>query len=736
MSLQEAIAISLENGTTGIQNIDQLGRVPDDLLTLLQLRQIEFASDSIRVLSMEPAISSAAIEASLAKFDVKWVSQMLWSHADQQPNGILNTTTNGDNARLETSLVKPLPTGGLADITFSTAYQNLTTPSSLGTGVINPSYAPRLDFVFEQPLWRDFGVAINQLLNRWPGVSPGSNLSGAAQQFLGSSPANSQQGNSAGFGSDGILIARLRFDQSRAEFERTVNYMLVNVEAAYWNLYSAYVNLYAADQGVRLARVVWARYKAMRESGGGAGKDQGFKPYFEDRARGQYELFVGDRVQAVGQVLEAERLLRALLGITADDGKQLIPIDAPTLAPYLPDWGSALEECMNLRPELIGMREEVKLRQFDMELQKNFLKPDLRFVSRYGINALGNTLSGDGVITDPTTGSSFPANAFRGLSSSHFSDWNVGLTFNVPLGFKFEHASVRRARLSLAQAYWATKNEERKAQSFLTKAYRDVFDQYHQLKHRRAQRAAFGAALKTNLELAEGGVLPLGDESLLQTQRDYVGALRQEAQTIAAYNTSLATFQFAKGTLMQHDNVSISEGALPVCAQERAVVHEQERSAALFLRERALCLQQSRPDNGYLGVTVPEIPSYAAPALPALVDDPSALMKEASAKAPLLDDEPIAMPPAFNQSVTPKTTPLSSPKLPAATVPSQLMGNPSDGAAVVPTQSQVLLPMSDIGSPPAAWPGQSSKLTPTTSGEMRTITPGATMTPPVVGRSQ
>jgi hypothetical protein len=395
---------------------------------------------------------------------------------------------------------------------------------------------------------------------------------------------------------------------------------------------------------------------------------------------------------------------------------------------------------MNLRPELIALREEIKLRQFDMELQKNFLKPDLRFVSRYGVNALGNTLSGDGVITD-ATGSSFPANAFRGLSSGHFSDWNVGLTFNVPLGFRYEHASVRRARLALGQAYWAMKNEERKAESFLTKAYRDVFDQYHQLKHRRAQRAAFGAALKTNLELAEGGVLPLGDESLLQTQRDYVGALRQEAQTISAYNTSLATFQFAKGTLMQHDNITINEGALPVCAGERAVVHEQERSAALFLHERALCVQQSRPENEHLGVVVPEIPSYAAPALPTLVEDPSALMKEASARAPLLDEEPIAMPPAFGKSVAPKTmppaSPLNSPKLPMATIPAPSTNNFTAPATVVPAQPQAHLPMSNIDSPPATWPVQSSNLTPpATSGEPWMITPAATMTPPVVGRSQ
>ena len=39
---------------------------------------------------------------------------------------------------------------------------------------------------------------------------------------------------------EGILITRIRLDQQRAEFERNLNYLLLNVEAAYWNLYGAY----------------------------------------------------------------------------------------------------------------------------------------------------------------------------------------------------------------------------------------------------------------------------------------------------------------------------------------------------------------------------------------------------------------------------------------------------------------------------------------------------------------
>ena len=55
---------------------------------------------------------------------------------------------------------------------------------------------------------------------------------------------NSHQGKT---GQEGILIARLRFDQSRAHFENNMNALVVNVEIAYWNLYNKYGHLYSFE---------------------------------------------------------------------------------------------------------------------------------------------------------------------------------------------------------------------------------------------------------------------------------------------------------------------------------------------------------------------------------------------------------------------------------------------------------------------------------------------------------
>src|SRR5262249_15594380 len=152
---------------------------------------------------------------------------------------------------------------------------------------------------------------------------------------------------------ESILVTRLRFDQARAEFERNITYQLVNVEISYWNLYGAYWALYANEQALRQSFEAWKINKARYEAG---------RIPIQDFAqtRRQYELSRGQRITALGQVLEAERQLRGLMGLPIEDGTRLVPSDTPTLAPYRPDWDTALCEAFNLRPELIEARQDLK----------------------------------------------------------------------------------------------------------------------------------------------------------------------------------------------------------------------------------------------------------------------------------------------------------------------------------------------------------------------------------------
>src|SRR5262249_30280072 len=158
----------------------------------------------IRVSALDPAIQYAEIESALSKFDVRWNSQVTWQFTDTPIAGagfanLLGGGAIGQNtyqAVVESGLIKPLPTGRVAGITFNTTY----TDQSPTFNRVNPFYRANLRFSFEQPLLQGFGVEINQLRT----AHPGSLLN--------------QFNNNLLLAREGILITRLRYDQSRADF--------------------------------------------------------------------------------------------------------------------------------------------------------------------------------------------------------------------------------------------------------------------------------------------------------------------------------------------------------------------------------------------------------------------------------------------------------------------------------------------------------------------------------------
>ncbi len=598
MSLAEAIALALQNGTVGFQNpiFSEGGNPYNDTLVSFQGINV-FGSDRIRVLALDPAIVGTNIEASLAKFDVQWNTSMTWNTTDQPVSTsqqAFQAATTGASAiqtqaaTIQSSLLKPLPTGGVAGITFTTNYtfSNLHPP-------INPDYQPILQFQFEQPLLQGYGVEINQLRPTHPGsVLTPFNVGGRVE---------------------GVVITRLRFDEQRAEFERNVQWMIFNVEVAYWNLYGAYWNLYSREQALRQAYEAWRINRSRYEAGRIAIQDFA-------QTRQQYELFRAQRLAVLGSggrvaggsngVLEAERQLRGMVGLPVEDNTRIVPSDQPTLAPYRPDWNTSVNEAMALRPELVLARQDLKFRQLDLVNQRNLLLPDLRFFSTYDINAAGTHLGGGG---------SDPNNALGNLAKDQFNDWQVGLRLNVPIGFRDAHSAVRLARLNLARSYAVLQDQEQKVQLQLARYYRKLYEDYEVIVAQRAQREAAAEQLQARFKefVAGRGTLDI----LLEAQRVWADALRDEYLSIVDYNQALAAFELSKGTLLQFDNVVIAEGALPHCAELRAAAHKEERDKALLCKERAepICQPVCHCQGGdFLGL--PELPKSKAPALPSVIE--------------------------------------------------------------------------------------------------------------------
>jgi outer membrane protein TolC len=611
LSLAEAFAIALENGTEGQFNLAAGGSTSarggfNEFLTTFTGGGVN-ADDSVRVFSLDPATIGAEIEASLARFDARWINSLSWQKQDNAVQNTLANFNNGDIAQFQSGLFKPLPTGGLAGITFETDYTRLTNPPTSQFQVVNPAYRPALTFQFEQPLMRNYGVDMNQLLPTFPGstFAPGIGQpqTGAARE--------------------GILVTRVRFDQSRTEFERRVNNMIVNVEITYWNLYAAYFALYAAEQGMRQAYLTYRLTEERFEAG--ATERQSVA-----QVRAQFESFRAQRVAALQDTLEAERQLRGLLAMPTDDGQRIVPADAPTLAPYTPDWNSAVGEMFANRPELQLLRQELKARQLDVILNKNFTRPDLRLTASYNINGIGTTLDGPGA-----------DNALRSLTNNNFNTWTLGLRYDVTLGYREAHAAVRIARLNLARILQSLKSQEKKAELTLENQYQQLSARYEIIRAQRAQRLALTEQLSGLVTLVTTGRATL--IVLLDAQRNYAAALAAEHRAIADYNSAIASFQYAKGTILTYNNINIAEGPLPPLTLRRAVDHYEERTRGIVTHERAtLPTADCTALPGLLehAPKVPELPDAGAAAPSPTPFDPMSNIKLKGTAEPIGPPQP------------------------------------------------------------------------------------------------
>ncbi|HET6575019.1 MAG TPA: TolC family protein [Fimbriiglobus sp.] len=621
LTLKEAMAIALEQGNIGSSPINP-GLLNEQLSQFTGRGTTQ--SDTIRAFALDRAVAGAEVERAVSKFDARWINSITWNKNDQPTLTLQQSFSNGDSASLSSTLAKPLPTGGVAGITFSTNYLNLSNPPTNTQFVtLNTSYTPRLQFIFEQPLLQGFGVEINQLLSGHPGSAliPGLRPSG-------------------GQGTEGILVTRIRHDQALAQFEVQVNTMLLNVETAYWNLYSAYYNLAAQEEGLKqsLDSLFFIRERV---------KSGLARPGQVHQLQAQAETFRGQVLTARGQVLERERALRGLLGMRSDDGTRLVPVDEPTLVPLRPEWTDLYAEALRNKPELAIARHELKAQQLNLVLQRNLRRPDLRFFSSYDIAGLGARLDG---------GES-SSNALHNFILNNFNNWQLGLRLDMPLGFRDGNALVRQAQLNLYRSYFLLADQERKVIEILGAQYRQVLLTHGQIMIQRSRRTQLEKFVKLEAQFRQIGDQKFPYETtilnLIQAQRDLAQATAQEFQAIADYNIALASLEYAKGTIQNYNNVTVADGPLPQHVEKKAADHFRATDAALKLREHPAGLpygplSQWQPGTGSAPGALPPPPGTPVPPMPWQPSQPGA-----PTPVPLQPETPTAPPPGG--------TPIASP---------------------------------------------------------------------------
>lgn len=335
-----------------------------------------------------------------------------------------------------------------------------------------------------------------------------------------------------------ILIERANHQRAIHDFEQDVQTLVRDVVTGYWDLYLRYQDLRAAEVGLEKAMTTLDRVRDKAARGLSAGSE-------EAESRAQFELFRADRVEALVNCLNAERHLRRLLGLATEDGDQLVPVDSPLVGDFSPDWALSLATAMAERPLLGAQRANVHAAHLLVSRRRRGLLPDVSFNANYGLNAVANSWN----------------SSLDLMFQNQFQNWNMGIAIKSPIGKRSAHAQLQRAKLELSQEQARLHNQELGIQHELYDAYQRLVGQY-EIVHIRRERTKATLAVRDSRErmrsAGEGT-----SQLVLDSQKDYVDSLRDEARAVVAYNKALADWLFAQGAILREYNVEILERTDP-----------------------------------------------------------------------------------------------------------------------------------------------------------------------------
>lgn len=518
--------------------------------------------DSTTGLSVGDPFNGSGTEAALSEFDAQLDASVFWEK-NREPQNRAASIGNlfpqifaQDLGTGTMGITKTTADGATFSIRNNTNYQGNNIPSQFPgavapTQIFATSWQTNLEAQFALPLFQGRGAQYNRIAG----------------------PISFDQ-YAAGLGNpiDGVMIARIRVDESLADFEGGVRNLMRDVEETYWELYFAYRDLEARKMGRDSALETWKKTAALYRTGSRGGSADK-----EAQARSQYFLFRSQVEQALTEVFRNENRLRYIMGMSMSDGKLIRPSDEPTTARVAFDWSGIHCEALTRRVEVRREKWEIKRRELELIAARNFLLPRIDAVGRYRWLGLGDELLNQNHKDFFEQDSS----AFGVLTSGEFQDWQLGLQASIPIGFRRELSGVRHHELLLARERALLQDLELEISHQLGDSIRDVDLNYGLTQTNLNRRVAAEAEVQAVAASYEAGRATL--DLLLDAQRRRSEAESAYYRSLVDYNRSIMNVHYRKGSLLDYDGVYLAEGEWPAKAYFDALRQARKRDAGLYM---------------------------------------------------------------------------------------------------------------------------------------------------------
>ncbi len=480
----------------------------------------------------DPAIRSTdplfGPEAALSDFDTQFSTNVFWDRNERSFNNVIlgggRTTGFAQNrARFQAELSKRATTGTQFSLRNVTDYDRNNLP--LNTF---PSYHDTyLEAELRHPLLQGSGREFNQIAG--PRSQPGLY--------------------------NGVLIARINTDISVTEFEAAVRNLILDVEQTYWECHFAYQDFEAKKAGREAAFQTWQAVQRRLDVGRASREE-------EARAREEFHLYhtmvldalggnrlSGQYMTTTNGLYPADRRLRFLLGLPAEDHRLIRPTDEPSTAKSVFEWNACLQDALCRRAELRKQRMTVQRRELELIAARNFLRPRVDFVGQYRWRGFGDDLFGS---SDVPNGS-----AFGDLGTGDLQEWTLGLQLERPIGNRLGHTAVRQAELKVAREKAILRDAERVVSREVSDAFAELERAYEMIRASSNRRVAAADQMDSIQKNYDAGRISLDD--LLDARQRTTRAESAYHRSLIEYSRAISRLYFARGSLLDYYGVSLAE---------------------------------------------------------------------------------------------------------------------------------------------------------------------------------
>lgn len=482
---------------------DLLGEAKTPVVQFTLKRAIELAvrhNLDLQSARLTPAIGDTLVTQAEARFDAVYFADLDFTRANSAQAPSLFDPRVDESLGLGTGLRKTLVTGGVAAIQTDMSRSD----SSPAIFTDNPSYASDVLLSLSQPLLRNFGSDVNRA---------------------------------------DILLAQSSRQQSLQDFKSSLLSVVGQTEAAYWNLVLARQNL-LIQQWLYQATV--KERKRLKPRLGFDVKQASYTDVLSREETRRTEV-----IRARAQVRKSSDALKRLINdpqLPLSTETLVQPLEAPVDAPVQLNMVDAIATALRHRPELQSALMKISDSSIRQSVAENLRLPRLDISGQIRLNGVANT----GV-----------PEAYDNLTDGDYVDYILGLNFEVPLGNRAAQALYRQRQLERQQAVSGYQSQAQGVVLEIKDALRELLTGHELIGATRAARRAAAENLRS-IEAEEDAGVTLSPDFIdlkLNRQQALAAAEQQEIQALTNYNTAIAQFYFAMGTLLERNGIDFQDPA-------------------------------------------------------------------------------------------------------------------------------------------------------------------------------